>query len=496
VSDQWSDGGNWLQGNEPSLNADVLFGPHPNPPEDETVTVTNPNALRSLWFDASSGIFYTLTGDPLTLGSGLGADERMVTVISDWTSQAENNFEMGVSFANKYTARIENYSEGGLRFGGSVVYLAGDLIISGSGATHFASQLKGEANFSLEYAGATPAHLILSGENESWEGRLSVGKETLAFLKADTSLGSAKSHQVLSDGTLSWRSHLGQALDYSSPVGELHVSGQGATRQPGTDPVGAIYNDGGENTYSGDILMLRDTWFGARGDLEGSLTLSGQITGERGLTFTKVGPGLIVLTNRDNRWTTTELNAGVLRVTDSPALGGGSNLVFNGGNWGGILELTSGYGDFSANLGTGAGQVRWVGNGGFSAFGSPRTVTLNGGIALTWGQQHFVQDGSALLLGSRYADSAITFVNDPSLSAVASTAKSASKAWPCSAERLLGRARARVCARRARAFSISPTRTTLTSARRSSRMGPYSAHSRQTPTSNLMSVSREPAACS
>jgi len=387
----------------------VLFGPHSNPPEDETVNVTNPNSLRSLWFDASSGIFYTLTGDPLTLGSGLAADERMVTVISDWSGQAENNLEMDVTFVNERRARIENYSEGGLRFGGTVT-LGEDLIISGSGATHFAGQLEGRANFSLEYAGATPAHLVLSGENKGWDGKLTVGSQTLAFLKADMSLGwYSEAHSVLSGGTLSWRSHVAQPLAYENPMGTLIVEGKGAIRQPGTDPVGAIYNDGGENSYRGDIEMRADTWFGARGDLLGSLTLTGRITvTEKARTFTKVGPGLIILTNEDNYWRTTHINDGVLAVTAFRALGGQSNLVFGGG----ILGFLPEAGDFAANLGTGSGQVSWAGSGGFTAFGQPRTVTLNGGAALTWGQQHFVQDGYALLLGSRYnTASAITFAN-------------------------------------------------------------------------------------
>jgi len=407
ISTDWSDGGNWVQGNAPSLNTDALFGQHANPPEDEVVNVVKPNPLRSLWFDADSGIFYTLEGAPLRIGNDLAPNELMVAVASSGTQQSENNIETDfVTFDNRRTARIQNDSEGGLRFGSDVTLGMGDVIISGSGATHFAAGIFGSASFQTEQVpNATPAHLVLSGKNTEWDGRLTVGGEILTFLKSDWALGLSKQHHVLSGGTLSWRSHISQPLVYQNPQGVIYVEGTGAVRQIGVAPVGAIYNDGGQNTYDGDIQMEDNTWFGSRGDIEGRLELSGRIVG-KGLTFTKVGPGLIVLTNRGNSWATTELNAGVLRITNPRTLGGvEANLIFGGG----ILEL--GEGDFSAQLGTGSGQVSWAGSGGFSAFGGFRTVTLNSGAALTWEQPYFVQDNHALLLGSRYANATITFAN-------------------------------------------------------------------------------------
>ncbi len=60
---------------------------------------------------------------------------------------------------------------------------------------------------------------------------------------------------------------------------------------------------------------------------------------------------------------------------------------------------------FTSSLGAGAGQVQWVGDGGFGALStSSPTLTVNLGgnatpDALAWGQQYFVQDGSKLVFG-------------------------------------------------------------------------------------------------
>jgi len=407
----------------------VLFGDHANPQDDEKVNIDSADPVRSIWFDASAGISYTLWGDALDLGSTLNPDKRMVIALSDFSRQTENNIEAAVlRFQNTTTARIENYSEGGLRFASQKLELgAGHITVSGSGATHFASPFNGAANFSLEHvSGTTPAHLVFSGINEDWEGSLTVGIHTLAFLKADFSLGSASTHTVESGGTLGFRSHIGEDLIYQGSVGDIYVSGQGAIRRTGRPGVGAIYNDGGGNLYEGNIVMTGHTWFGARGDLgngdspEGGLVLFGRISdGGNGYTFTKVGTGLIILVNDMNKWgPETRINEGILSITSLAALGGGNtNLVFGGTETrGGILELSELMGwtdDYSADLGTGPGQVRWAGSGGFANYAaSNRTVSLNGGSTLTVGDTHFLQSGQRFFLSSRNAISSITLAND------------------------------------------------------------------------------------
>lgn len=92
---------------------------------------------------------------------------------------------------------------------------------------------------------------------------------------------------------------------------------------------------------------------------------------------------------------------------DTTATGKGSaNLALNGG---GVIELVNG--NLTRNIGTGAGAVQWKGDGGFSAFGGNRSVSLAGGAALTWGDTSFVPANNALVLASAYSDSTISFQN-------------------------------------------------------------------------------------
>lgn len=102
---------------------------------------------------------------------------------------------------------------------------------------------------------------------------------------------------------------------------------------------------------------------------------------------------------------TTTLNAGVFRLGSVGALSPSAELVLNGG----VLEL--GAADYAADLGAGPGRVRFAGDGGFSAFGGDRRVTLDGGAALVWGAPGFVASGRQLLLSATTADSALELTN-------------------------------------------------------------------------------------
>ncbi len=106
----------------------------------------------------------------------------------------------------------------------------------------------------------------------------------------------------------------------------------------------------------------------------------------------------------------TVLLDGTLRATNGVGLPVGSNLVLAGPDrlGGGVLESS---GVFSRPLGSGAGQVRWTGSGGFAAQGGALTVTLGSGGGLTWGRNGFVPAGSALVFGSATATDRVTFTN-------------------------------------------------------------------------------------
>jgi len=139
--------------------------------------------------------------------------------------------------------------------------------------------------------------------------------------------------------------------------------------------------------------------------------LSGLLSGAGG--FTKIGFGTLELTANNTYSGATTVVSGVLRLSNSGALpggtantGGASNLVLDGG----VVELASS--DFTRSLGTGAAQVQFVGRGGFSAAGAGHFVNLGGGSAqVTWGSGAFVPSGQALVLGSPSDDSLLDFQN-------------------------------------------------------------------------------------
>lgn len=145
----------------------------------------------------------------------------------------------------------------------------------------------------------------------------------------------------------------------------------------------------------------------------GTLSLNATIGGQAGNIFiVNGGTGLVNWTSAGASTAGNQFLGGVIRVAansinhtnDSTAVAGtGSVRIASGA----ILELQS---DFTRNIGTGAGAVEFVGNSGFSAFGGDRTVTLQGGAALSWGQTDFLDD--TFLLGSAFSDSTVNFTND------------------------------------------------------------------------------------
>jgi autotransporter-associated beta strand protein len=182
----------------------------------------------------------------------------------------------------------------------------------------------------------------------------------------------------------------------------LRISGTGATLGRG-EQAGAIYNDGGDNTLSGTIILTGNAAVGSR---DGNLTLSGLIAGINGLT--KIGDGLVTLSGSNTYTGATRIEGGALRTTTTGAMNGSSNLVLAGG----VLEIAHTT-TFTEGLGTAGNQLRWDGDGGFSASGANRTVNIgNTTNNLTWASTaNFVGDGSALLLSSAYSANTITLGN-------------------------------------------------------------------------------------
>lgn len=149
---------------------------------------------------------------------------------------------------------------------------------------------------------------------------------------------------------------------------------------------------------NGAVTLTSNTSLGG----DGTLTLSGAISdGGSNYSVTKVGTGLLVLSNAGNTWGgATVINGGALRATLP-----GSNLTISGG----VLEPSV---DFTRALGAGAGQVQLPsGASGFSAFGAPVNVNLGGaGATVVWGADAAFSPAS-LVLNASTANNTVTFVN-------------------------------------------------------------------------------------
>ena len=175
----------------------------------------------------------------------------------------------------------------------------------------------------------------------------------------------------------------------------LYLSGTGISG------AGALHSISGVNSNAGQVVLQADTTIGVDAD---SLTLAGQVSGAANLT--KVGAGTLALSASNSYTGVTNVNAGILSVSNSYGLGnstGGAVNVVNGtqldiqgnitlgGAGGKVLNLNgsgiSGAGALHSVSGTNsnAGQVNLQGNTtiGVDADSLTLSGTVSGGANLT-----------------------------------------------------------------------------------------------------------------
>ncbi len=153
-----------------------------------------------------------------------------------------------------------------------------------------------------------------------------------------------------------------------------------------------------------------------------TLAFSGGISGAKALT--KAGAGTVVFASPNTYTGVTTLDDGLLRLDDANGLPGGIDNAVGAGEGGlafegGVLGLN---GDFTRQMGTGAGQLNWdpdtggAGSGGFAAFGADREVRLNNGTGtLSWATA-ILGSGSILILNHPTATHTLNFRNGISFS--------------------------------------------------------------------------------
>ncbi|KXU37114.1 hypothetical protein AXK12_02215 [Cephaloticoccus capnophilus] len=443
-TNNWEDGANWYNSTSafdnqvPVSNADLVFGNKPSGTDAQTVILpAGDTAVRSIWFEA--GRDYTLQGfgGTFILGAGLEDGGRLVTVLDGGLPANRYTIGQRISLAPAdagnpaKTFEIANYStDSVLSFLGSINLRGHSLRVTGTGVTYFRESitLSNGSVLSTVASSTTDPTILMIGNiilpGLAATAQFTVGSNTLVIRDGFSSTSVGISTTVQSGGSISMRS--GDHL-----MGTTFLSGLGLVRQAGAAPIGALYADGPTDIStqnSAVITLVADTAFGARSGRSDGLIIRQRIVGAGSSGFTKLGSGLIYLPssakqgtqgNQASQWTgATAINGGVLRVgleTNDWWAGlslASTPLQFNGG----ILEFRAPDSDptppFGMTLGTGAGQVQWLGDGGFSSAAVSDTVTLNGGNSLTWGSGFFVPTGSKLLLSSRYATGEITFTNE------------------------------------------------------------------------------------
>ena len=400
----------------PTPGSDILFGNKPAS-GPQTVNVANDVEVRNMTFDTPYD--YTLDGaGTITFGDPGAAGLPSINVNNYNEANANGRHKINNDLEILENIAVRNYSYSTLCLNGDIDLGAHTLTTSGYGLTNLNGQITGSGPIVVNGASADPSTgqgiVTLSADNSAtYTGSITVNKGQLVVLD-DGALGDTGAATTVNDGgTLTFRGGVSTAEN-------ITIAGAGAVLGRGsgvalTEQAGAIYNDGGDNTLTGTVTLSADAAIGSRA---GTLTISGLLTSGGGeYTLTKTGDGVVALSNTSNDWRAdTRIEGGALRIlTNFGSLPGGFGTNDGAENWGalildgGVLEI--GYnGTFTRSVGTGEEQVAWAGDGGFSAHGGDRTVTLSGGT-MTWGAGSFVPTDNALLLSSDYADSTVTFTN-------------------------------------------------------------------------------------
>ena len=336
--------------------------------------------------------------------------------VNDYNNaQAQHHLNLPVTLAE--TLSVNNYSFSTLCLNGAITTGGNDIKVNGFGATNFNADINGAGNLIKNGSGIVTINSNNSDGATPWTGNVTIN-QGMVVVTTNGALGTTAGTTTVNDGgVMAFRATAAGNVAYTTAE-TVTIRGHGVSRG-GEGQTGAIYNDGGTNSFAGNVTLAAHSSLGSR---EGTLTLGGVISDGAGtFNLTKVGDGVIELTNSGNNWNgTTTVADGVLRISGSSnALAGGfTTSGYTGGNLtlaGGVLEIGVAT-TFARQLGTGSDRVQWTGDGGFSASGANRTVTLtnSGGTAggtLTWNAGSFVPTGNALLLSSDYANAMVTVTN-------------------------------------------------------------------------------------
>lgn len=191
-----------------------------------------------------------------------------------------------------------------------------------------------------------------------------------------------------------------------SPNGPMSINGNGKFDMDGlSHAIGSLSSASSTSQVTSSAAGAVTLTIGG---VSGSGTFAGTLQNGTGTVgVTKVGTGGEILSGTYTYSGPTLIDGGMLGFGGAAALPANSNVNMNGGD----LGLASG--NFTANLGTGNGQLQFTGSGGFAAVNADRTVNIGGSLAqLVWASTaNFLPDGATLILSNSAATNTVDFQN-------------------------------------------------------------------------------------
>lgn len=365
TNNNWSTPANWASGTTPSNtgNQTVTFAGSVR----LSPVTDSPWSVLGLTFATGAGAF-TLSGSTLTLGSsGITQNATSLQTISNAIDLAGNQ---------TWTATGGNLSVTGL-----VNLNAARLTLSPASARIVTLSNVVSGNGSLAKSGA--GTVVLSAAN-TFTGGVTLTAGTLTA-GSDTAFGAGL--LALQGGTL----NASAARFVSNNVaasGTVAFAGNNQTFGTGT------FTLTGNTTLNTGIALV----------LNNGLAESG---GARSLT--KSGAGVLTINNSLGITGPVTISAGVLALGTGVTLPA-SNLALGGGT-------LAASGAITRTLGTGAGQLRFTGSGGFAALGGNLSISGVTGVPIWGTTADFLQNGNSLLLGSTIATGVVTWSDSFSLGA-------------------------------------------------------------------------------
>lgn len=409
---QWNSTGNWASATVPNA-AGVSVRVNNDISGDQTIQLASAYTVGSLDLgDANSTHAFTLASG----GGSLVFNNSGITANLNKTSGGNDIISAPVSLGD--TLLLTQSASGTLSFSGGISG-AGALTKAGAGTLVFSS-----AN---TYTGITTLNDgllrldIAAGLPGGIDNAVGAGESGLAFEGGVLGLATGDFTRQLGPGAgqLDWVTGSGGFAAFGANREVRLNNGTSALSWAsailGTDSVLIL----GHSTATHTLNFRNGISFAGQqrtvqvedGAAAVDGTLSGVLSGGNSSGLNKTGPGVLSLTNANTYTGITTVADGVLRLQNASALPSG-NLELTGG---GVLGL--GAGDFTGRtIGTGTDQIRWLGSGGFAAFGATRAVKFSA-TSINWHETNtqFIGSGRVLILGHDTADATLDWQQPISL---------------------------------------------------------------------------------